>query len=407
MSPDVLVVGSGIVGASIAYQIARRSDLEVLALDKGSGPAEGSTGASSSISRCRYSHPEVVRLALHGQRAYRRWSEFTGLEEPRSEYQRTGVAWMLGGSVEDDLDRLLGAGVSAERLRPDDVRLLFPALSDCIEPFDLTGETPHECRPFDEILYEPDGGYADPSGACADLVDATRQEGGTVRFGESVVEVVVSSGRALGVVTAKGERIDAGLIVNAAGPWCNRLNEMAGCHLEWTLEPTRVQVLYRDLPADLGPLPVLIDAATGIYLRPDAAGARVLFGSVLPGDEEEVVSDPDHFRSTADRSFIDTKIHALHHRIPELEHRGTLSGIAGLYTVNREDVHPVVGPTDVEGWWVANGFSGHGFKLAPMIGAMVARSITGLDAPFDTDVSMGLFGVDRDPIGVGSKTVLA
>ena len=408
MKPDVLVVGAGIVGASIAYQIARRSDLTVLALDKGSGPAEGSTGASSSISRCRYSHPDVVRLALHGQNAYRSWAEFTGLSDPRSRYERTGVAWMLGdGSVDSDLARLTGAGAVAEVFGPDELRGRFPSVSDCIEPFDLTGEIAHSCRPIERFLFEPDGGYADPSGACADLVDATRQAGGEVRFGEAVSEVRSSGGRVSGVVTRRGERIDAGLVVNAAGPWCNQLNDLAGCRLRWTLKPTRVQVLYRDWPVSLGPLPVLIDASSGIYLRSDAAGSRVLFGSVLAADEEEEVDDPDDFRTGADRAFQDIKIHALHHRVPALEHRGTVAGIAGLYTVNREDVHPIVGPTDVDGWWVANGFSGHGFKLAPVIGSMIAQAVTGVVAPFDTDVPMSLFGVGRDPIGVEAKNVLA
>ncbi len=120
-----------------------------------------------------------------------------------------------------------------------------------------------------------------------------------------------------------------------------------------------------------------------------------------------MVDDPDRFKTSADTTFRDTKIHGLHHRIPELEHRGAVTGIAGLYTINRQDVHPVVGPTEVDGWWVANGFSGHGFKLAPMIGSMVAQALTGSEVPFDTDVALDLFAFDRDPIGVSTKHVLA
>ncbi|MDP9143167.1 MAG: FAD-binding oxidoreductase, partial [Actinomycetota bacterium] len=88
---DVVVVGSGIIGASIAFQLARHGAGDVVALDKGAGPAEGSTGASSSICRCRYTYPEVVRLAYHGQESYGNWSAFTGLESPRSGLQRVGV----------------------------------------------------------------------------------------------------------------------------------------------------------------------------------------------------------------------------------------------------------------------------------------------------------------------------
>ena len=137
------------------------------ALDKGAGPAEGSTGASSSICRCRYTFPETVRLALHGQEAYGAWSEFTGLAEPRSGLNRVGVVWLMGESREKilaDAEKLASQGVDAEMLGPADLERLFPALNDCGAPFDLTGEIEHECRPSEGFLYEPRGGYADPVG---------------------------------------------------------------------------------------------------------------------------------------------------------------------------------------------------------------------------------------------------
>jgi glycine/D-amino acid oxidase-like deaminating enzyme len=108
-----------------------------------------------------------------------------------------------------------------------------------------------------------------------------------------------------------------------------------------------------------------------------------------------------------DADFTQMKLAAFHHRVPDLEARGHVSGIAGLYTINREDVHPVVGPTDVDGFWVANGFSGYGFKLAPAIGSMVAHAVTGTTTGFDTDVRSDLFSIDRDPIDVAVKNVLA
>jgi len=81
--------------------------------------------------------------------------------------------------------------------------------------------------------------------------------------------------------------------------------------------------------------------------------------------------------------------------------------MAGLYTVNRQDVLPVVGPTAIEGYAVVNGFSGHGFKESQMIGSMMAQWITGERATFDTDVPMSFFSVDRDPVEIEDHTVLA
>lgn len=405
----VLVIGGGVVGAAIAYQLARRTDESILLVERGSGVGEGSTGASSAVSRCRYTHSEVVRLARHGQEAYRRWSEFTGLSDPGCSYVETGVLWLMGEdrrAVDTEVTRLRAEGVEASALTPRDVAERFPALSDCGEPFDLAGGSPHTCRPYEVALFEDRGGYADAPAAAADLVEAARRHGAEVRFRSEVTAVRTRGGKVTGVELADGRRIDAGVVVNAAGPWCSRINALAGLELRWHLEPTRVQVIFRDWPADLGPIPVVGDGTTGVYFRPDARGARVLLGSIRPEDEEEVV-DPDTFRRGADAAFRDLNIHALHHRVPELEHRGGVSGIAGLYTINREDVHPVVGPTELEGWWVANGFSGHGFKLAPMIGSMLAQALTGTTAPFDTDVPLEFFSVDRQPIVVGQKTVLA
>ncbi len=168
-----------------------------------------------------------------------------------------------------------------------------------------------------------------------------------------------------------------------------------------------MQVIYRDLPPEVpGPLPVVGDGSTGIYFRPESAGQQILMGSILEEDEQEE-ADPETYSRVADRSFIDSKIHALHHRIPLLPHRGSVGGMAGLYTINHQDVHPVIGPSGIDGFAMANGFSGHGFKESQMVGSMMARWITGERAEFDTEVPMEFFSIDRDPIAVDAKTVLA
>ncbi|MDX1468331.1 MAG: FAD-dependent oxidoreductase [Acidimicrobiia bacterium] len=406
---DVIVVGAGIIGASITQQLASRG-VTVVALDKGNSPATGSTGASSSICRCRYTHPEVVRMAHHGQQAYRSWPDFTRLVEARARFHTTGVLWMMGedrDAVSASATKLRSQGVEAEALGPDGVHEMFPALSTCSEPFDLSGQVPHECKDGEAFLFEPTGGYVDPVAANQDLIESARLYGGEVRFGATVTAIARSGETVTGVHLADGSLISAELVVNAAGPWCNVINRFAGADLTWSLTPTRIQTVYRSWPTDLGLLPTGADSSTGIYFRPESGGQSLLVGSVLAEDEEEVVEDPDDYKRTPDVEFSQMKLAAFHHRVPALEARGSVSGIAGLYTINREDVHPIVGPTEVDGFWVANGFSGHGFKLAPAIGSMVARAITGQSAEYDTDVPMSFFAVDRDPIELDVKHVLA
>lgn len=407
---EVVVVGAGIIGSSIAYQLARHGVRGVVALDKGRGPSEGSTGASSSVIRCKYSNPQVVRLAFHGQQSYRNWSEFTGLAEPRSGLQQLGVLWMMGqqrAEVEGDATMLLSQGVEARAIGPDEVTSMFPALSVCGAPLDFEDPDSHECAPGEAFLFETEGGHADPVGANQDLIEASGRCGVEVEFNSQVSGVLKEGGRVTGVRLADGSEISAGLVVNAAGPWCNQLNELAGAHLRWTLSPIRAQIVYTTWPAELGPLPVAGDNSTGIYFRPQSGGQQVLIGSFRPEDEEEAIDDPDDFKRMPDADFTELKLAAFQHRVPALATRGQVSGVAGLYTMNREDVHPVVGPSGLDGFWVANGFSGHGFKLAPAVGSMVARAFTGETMAFDTDVPMTFFSVDRDPIDVAVKNVLA
>jgi len=151
---------------------------------------------------------------------------------------------------------------------------------------------------------------------------------------------------------------------------------------------------------------VTVDMQGGIYFRTQSRGQQLVISSVLEEDEKELVENPDRYNVETDEYFEIVKLHVLHHRLPKLPYSKP-RGYCGLYTVNRDDVHPILGPTEVEGFWVANGFSGHGFKLAPAIGSMVAQAITGEKRDFDTDIPLSFFAVDREPIKLKSKSVLA
>ena len=407
---DVAIVGGGIMGMSIAYQIARRSDVSVAVYEKGIGLGEGSTGGSSSITRQRYTKIESVRIARDGNRIWRNWAEYVGSDAPNGRLHDIGVLWMMDtdpAAVAADQRRLAAEGIDVVDIGAADLKELFPALSTCMVPFDLTGEIEHECAPGDRFLLERDTGFFDATGALLDVAIAATKGGVDVRLNSMVVDVTVAGGRATGVVLADGTKIDAGLVINAAGPWCNQINAMAGLETPWKLVPTRIQVLYRTLPPEVvRPIPVTADSAGGIYFRPEAGDGQIIVGSVLEEDEMEE-ADPDNYAKVAGRSFIDTKIHALHHRIPSLPYKGIPGGMASLYTVNRQDVLPVVGPTSIDGFAVVNGFSGHGFKESQIIGSMMAQWITGERSDFDTDVPMEFFSIDRDPIELAEHNVLA
>lgn len=410
-SVDVAIVGGGIMGMSIAYQIARRSNLAVAVFEKGVGLGEGSTGGSSAITRQRYTTIESIRIARDGNVIWRNWSEYLGTDSPNGSLHDIGVLWMVDDDpdvVAYDQQRMSGEGIDVVDIGADDVTDLFPAISTCMVPFDLTGEIEHVCSPGDRFLLERDTGFFDATGALLDVSMAASKLGVDVRLNTTVTDVTTDRGRATGVVLADGSTISTGLVVNAAGPWCNQINAMVELDTRWDLVPTRIQVIYRPLPEEVArPIPVICDAAGGIYLRPEARGGQIILGSLLEEDELEAVDDPDDYVKVANRSFIDTKVHALHHRIPSLPHKGIPGGMASLYTVNRQDVLPIVGPTSIDGFAVVNGFSGHGFKESQIIGSMMAQWITSERASFDTDVPMDFFSIDRTPIDIAEHNVLA
>jgi glycine/D-amino acid oxidase-like deaminating enzyme len=248
----------------------------------------------------------------------------------------------------------------------------------------------------------------DPVDALQDLLQALRTAGVEVRFQAQVTGVDIRGGAVASVALAGGGQIACERLVNAAGPWCNDIFALAGLSCPWPLKPTRIQVVHVDRPPEVeGDIPVAVDPLGGIYFRTQSRGQEIIVGSILEEDEQEVVDQPDDFPMFIEDSFAQTKLHALQHKIPAMRYRGRVRGYSGLYTINARDVHPVVGKTEIDGFYVANGCSGHGFKLAPAIGSLIAQAIVGVGGAFDTRVDPGFLAFDRTPIAIASKSVLA
>lgn len=406
---DIVIVGAGIIGLCSALQLAKRTSARIVVLEKGVGLGEGSTGASSAVCRTKYSLDRTVLLARDGIAAYRHWCEFVGLNDPLAGFHETGALWLGTGDAAEVLNeaaRLRSLGIAIATIDDDQLADRYPSINPCpIAPDLVTGEQ-HNCIAGGLHLLETEGGYVDPMDALQDLLRAVRERGVDVRFGAEVTGIGTRSGSIAGVSSSRGD-IATPVLVNAAGPWCNRLNSLAGIDCPWPLRPTRIQIVHIERPDTVvGPLPACADPFGGIYFRPQNRGQQIVVGSVLEEDEREAV-DPDDFDKGIDDDFAAVKIHALQHRLRGLETIRGVTGYSGLYTINDTDVHPAVGATQLGGYFVANGFSGHGFKLAPAIGSLVARSITGLRIAGDTEVGSDFLAIDRAPIAIVTRSVLA
>jgi glycine/D-amino acid oxidase-like deaminating enzyme len=408
---DVIIIGAGIIGLSIGWQLARRSKLSILVLEKGAGLGEGSTGASSAVCRHRYSLDTMVELARDGIDLYRDWQNFTGLSEPRAGFHNDGVLWLAGTDTEwagREQQRMGQFDVRCEVLDDAELCRRFPGYNPCILAPDLETGEPHDCLGGGRHLLELDGGYMDPALAAEDLREACVAAGVEIRLRSQVSDIVTGGGRVEGVSLSSGESLATPLVVNAAGPWCRELYDAAGVKLGWDLAPIRVQIVYLDRPPELeGHIPVTADIGSGIYFRTQNRGQQLVLGSVLEEDEREEVSRPDDFLREIDSDFEVRKLHLLQHRLPGLAAHGKVRGYCGLYTMNRDDVHPILGESALPGFWVANGFSGHGFKLAPAIGALMAQAVTGATIEGDTAVPIDTYSINRDPIKLETLNVLA
>lgn len=408
---DIVIIGAGIIGLCTALQLSRRTMAKIVVLDKGIGPGEGSTGASSAVCRFKYTRPETVNLARDGIAAYQNWPDFLELATPIAKYHRHGVLWFADGRCDwpaQEVARLATHGVRAAVLDDQQLKERFPALNPCLQAPDVVAGAEHDCAGGGLHLLELDGGYMDPVDALQDLLAALRARGVDVRFRAQVTGIDIKNGAVSGLTLGDATRLGCAHLVSAAGPWCNDILTLAGLECPWPLNPTRIQIVHVDRPPEVvGDIPVAVDPLSGIYFRSQSRGQEIIVGSILEEDEKEVVSAPNEFSRFVDDDFARTKLHGLQHKIPALTYRGRIRGYSGLYTINATDVHPVVGETAIHGFFVANGCSGHGFKLAPAIGSLIAQALIGKASTFDTDVPLAFLAFGREPIAVASKSVLA
>ena len=175
--------------------------------------------------------------------------------------------------------------------------------------------------------------------------------------------------------------------------------------------PTRIQVGHKHVDGDFLDLPFVADSwgNSGVYFMPRRQNKQLVFGSIAHRFESEIV-DPDSYNQSLDPEVKQDYLSCLFHRMPTLPKSGSIHGFSHMYTVNQDDVHPVLGPSDsYENLYLCHGESGHGFKLAPAVGSLMAQSITGGGRVegFETDVPLEFMHPDREPLSVKVKTHFA
>lgn len=355
---DFIIIGGGITGTSAAYQLAQRG-YRVTLLEK-SYLAAGGTGRTVGLVRTHYSNEITIRMALRSLQVWRDFDRTVGGD----------VAWMQAGALfivgphdlaglKENIALQKQIGVNVEFLDAQAVHTLAPYLN----VDDIGG-----------AAYEPDSGCADGATATNAYANRAKALGAAVLQGVEVTSICTEAGHITGVKTNQGD-FSAPVVINAAGPWGARL--ASGVGYEMPVENSRHQVAVFQRPESLAAPqhPFIGDFIQGFYLRPET-GLLTLSGSLEVSEAVHKV-DPDHYSETVDMDFNLDMAERTERRVPAMGEAQIRKGWAGLYDVT-PDWHPIIGQMPgLEGFICAFGWSGAGFKMAPVTGEMIADLATG------------------------------
>jgi len=370
------------MGVSIACHLARRRAGRVTLLEK-SHVGAGSSGKSGAIVRQHYSNRLTATLAQRSLRVFERFDEIFGGPPV---FTRTGMVVVVPQKDRAGLDLNLAMlhelGIS----------------SHLVSAAELLELDPHVRLAEDEIAaWEPDAGYVESVQVVASFAEAARREGAEICEGVEVKSLVFEGPRFTGVVTNEG-RLTAGCAILATGPWAAQLAKSAGVDLP--VQACRTQVALFRRPPELGRrCATYADFSQGIYFKP-THGDMVHVGSIA-GEELHSPVDPDAYDESADGDWLPLMRQRLSRRYPGM-HRGYgRGGYGALYAIT-PDWHPILDRLPgCEGVYVAAGFSGHGFKMSPMIGQLMSELvIDGQAASLDiTPLRLARFA-ENDPVKI-------
>jgi sarcosine oxidase, subunit beta len=350
---QVVIIGAGVVGASVAYHLAMRGCRDVLILEKEEAEVSGSTARSAAGVRHQFSSATNILLSRY---SIGRLREFDAEVGGHAELHQVGYLFLVNdaatwGQYKRNVALQRELGVDVELLTPEEAARFVPRM----RTDDLVGAT-----------FGPDDGYCDPYGIAMGYLRAAQRMGVRLQRATAVTGFDLAGGRLTGVQTTQGP-ISCETVVNAAGSWAGAVGAMAGLVIP-VLPYRRNIYMTAPFPQIPGPIPFVVDTGSGFYMRHEGA-------SMLLGRSNH--AEPSSFTTTVDWDWLDQVLEAGLHRFPILEEAGLAEGQcwAGLYEIT-PDHNPILGRhPDLPGYVDASGFSGHGIMHAPATGLLIAEEI--------------------------------
>jgi sarcosine oxidase, subunit beta len=347
---DVVIIGGGIIGVSIAYHLALKKAGRIFLLEKGQ-LGEGSTSRCVGGIRTQYSTEMNIRFSLEALKTFERFKEEFGVDP---EFRKIGYLFLATtdwetGVFKGNIELQRKYGIPVEWLDPEEIRKRWPYL----KMDDILGGT-----------FCPSDGYAGPSEVLSGFTSGARRAGAKIFEGVEATGIIVEEGEVKGVRT-KDEAISAPVVVNAAGPYASLVGEMAGAKIP--VRPLRRQI-FITAPFKLTDqsVPLTIDFHRGWYFRQEVDGF-LLSGPLDREPSFNLNNDYEARVEAAENAMF---------RVPAFEKARIARGWAGLYEIS-PDHHAILGPfPGIRGFILANGFSGHGFQHSPTVGEVIAELIT-------------------------------
>ena len=365
---DAIVIGAGVVGVSIAFHLAEQG-LKPVILERRE-IACGATGRSSGLVRMHYDLEAESRLAWVSFQYFRNWRERVGGE---CGFTRTGFLYIdspkHNTQLRANVEMHKRIGILTDVITADDVKRLAPAF--------VTDD-------FELAAYEPESGYADPALTTGSFLEAAKARGAAYVQDCEVTAIQVSSGKVTGAQTNRGD-YSAPIIVNAAGAWAARIGKMVDEIIP--LDTWTHDVAHLRRPPEVGDHPTVIDSALSMYFRPDTGGLTL----VALEDHNRLGEPPDSESRYVAKDFVQRAVDRLCRRIPAME-----SGSLHSSHVGRDGLTPdqraILGQAGPQGFYLATGFSGTGFKTSPAVGLCMAEMIVNGRA---ATIDISGFGLDR------------
>ena len=351
---DVVVIGDGVMGCSMLYDLAKLGVTRSLLLER-DVLGSGSTGRSQAICRMHYSNPVTSSLAWESLKVLANFEDAVG---GTSGFVQTGYLAIADAADRPGLER----NVAMQQELGIDTRVISPAEAAEFAPMITVDDG-------EAMAWEPQSGYADSYQVTASYAKAAREMGAEIVMRNPAAEIRISGDRVRAVVTEQGV-VETPVAVVAAGPWSRRfLSGLSGISIDLPLNTVRHQVATVTRPTDQLPShPIVGDIAQSFSFRPEGTGLTLLgFGE----DEADVES----YNQGVDMAGVADVMQRLIRRMPQMADSYFRGGWSGLFTIT-PDWHPILDQVPgVEGLYCAVGFSGHGFKLSPAIGQGMAELI--------------------------------